>query len=194
MQQVRHIESKMIEFLDAKLSGNGLAQHAIKNALPRLLMVEAAKVCVGIREATGHNDGPMVELIQRTIGEAEGESWCMALVQTMIAYVEIKLGITSPIYAGEGCTQVWEETSHTQRVKYNPLPGAIAIWKYPGTWKGHTGIVLAADESIFQAVEGNTTNGVIGSKIIREGGGVYYTERSRAGDGAMRLIGFLKPF
>jgi hypothetical protein len=44
------------------------------------------------------------------------------------------------------------------------------------------------------AVEGNTESGIVGSKVERDGGGVYLAHRSMAGAGAMRLVGLLKPF
>lgn len=191
---MRQIEKAMVDFLDARLKSNGLAQQAIKTKDARLLMTEAAKVCVGIREKTGNNDGPMVELIQETIGTHENESWCMAFVQSMIGYAEVKTGKKSPLYASEGCLDVWSQTPIEQRVKFNPLPGAIVVWQRQNKWNGHTGIVLACDEKIFQAVEGNTTAGKKDGKVVSEGGGVYYTERKRSGNGDMIVLGFLKPF
>lgn len=192
---IRKIEPEMIKFLDDRLKDNGLAALAVKTRDARLLMTEAVKVCVGIREKTGNNDGPMVELIQETIGSHSREAWCMALVQTMIAYAELKTGLISPIYASEHCMTTWRETPAYQRVKIMPLPGAIVIWKHGNTDNGHTGIVLGCDDKKFQAVEGNTTYGTnLKGEVIRDGGGVYYTVRSKGGNSDMRVVGFLKPF
>jgi hypothetical protein len=191
----RQIEPKMVAFLDEKLKSNGLAQHAIEAKDARLLATEAAKVCVGIREKTGNNDGPMVELIQETIGGHDHEAWCQSFVQTCIAYAELKTGIKSPLVAGEHCLSVWEDTPHAQRVKMNPLPGALCIWRHGNSSNGHTGIVLGADEETMHLVEGNTTAGQTPEgKVVREGGGVYYTVRSRKGSGDMHVVGFLRPF
>ncbi|MFM6929950.1 MAG: hypothetical protein ACKOX6_15880 [Bdellovibrio sp.] len=204
---MRSLRPEMIKFFDDKLKNNGLAQHAIDTKDARLLFTEAAKVCVGIREKTGNNDGPMVELIQKTVdGVASRESWCMAFVQTCLAYAELKTGLTSPIFCSEHCMTTFRKTSKNQRVKYNPLPGAIVIWQHydldektgtiTPTDQGHTGIVLGADELIFTAVEGNTTSGSNGANgpVVREGGGVYYTTRNRIKNGTMIVEGFLKPF
>ena len=197
---MKQIEKAMIQFLDEKLSNNGLAQQAIKDKNPRQLMIEAAKACVGIREKSNNNDGPMVELIQETIGGHSNEAWCMAFVQTCIAYAEVKTKTYSSLYVSEHCQTVWKETLKSYRVKKHPLPGAIAIWRHGDSSNGHTGIVLGADNKIFQAVEGNTTSGKAGDKIVREGGGVYFTERSLQGfpevknKTGMILMGFLKPF
>lgn len=192
---MRKIEQKMIDFLDQKLASNGLAQTAIEEKDARTLFVQAASACVGIREKTGRNDGPMVELIQETIGGHSGEAWCMSLMQTCLAYAEVKTGAKSPIAASEHCMTVWNETPEYQRVKFTPLAGAIVIWRHGKGPSGHTGCVLSSDEHEFRAVEGNTTSGSTASgKVVREGGGVYFTKRSRNGNGDMHVVGFLKPF
>lgn len=192
----RKIEPKMIAFLDKKLEHNGLAQLAIDMRDPRTLMLQAAQACVGIREKSGRNDGPMVELIQETIGGHNREAWCMALMQTCIAYAEVKTGIKSPILSSEHCVTTWEDTPKEQRVKISPLPGAIIIWQHGKSSNGHTGIVIGADDKNLQAVEGNTTSGSDdpNGKVEREGGGVYFTRRSRKGNGDMHILGYLKPF
>jgi hypothetical protein len=191
----RVIEPKMVAFIDDRLKNNGLAQHAILEKDARLLMTEAAKACVGIREKTGNNDGPMVELIQETIGGHSHEAWCLAFVQTCIAYAELKTGQKSPLVATEHCMTCFRDTPKDQRVKFNPLPGAVVIWKHGSSDNGHTGIVLGCDEDTFTAVEGNTTSGTNpNGQVVREGGGVYFTRRNRDGNGDMRVQGFLKPF
>lgn len=193
---MRIIQKRMFQFLDERLKINGLAQFAIRTRDLRLLFTEAAKVCVGIRERTGNNDGPMVELIQKTVdNNASGEAWCMAFIQTCLAYAEMKTAKVSPIVASEHCMTVWAQSPKEQRVIWNPLPGAIVIWRHGDSTSGHTGVVLGADEKMFHAVEGNTTSGNDPKgKIVREGGGVYYTTRSRDGDGDMNVVGYLKPF
>lgn len=192
---MRHIQPAMVTWLDAKLLGNGLAAHALETKDARLLATEAAKSCVGIREASGNNDGPMVELIQKTIGRAENESWCMSFVQTCLAYADLKCGTKTPVFESEHCMTTWNNTPHEQRVKVSPLPGAIVIWRHGSSDSGHTGFVLGCDADTMHCVEGNTTGGIdAGGEIIRDGGGCYYTVRSRYGTGDMRVVGFLKPY
>lgn len=193
---MREIKEEMVTFLDAKLEKNGFAQIAIQMKNPRALLVEAAKVCVGIREKTGKNDGPMVELIQETIGRAQGEAWCMSFVQTLIAYVEKKLGVTSPVEPSEHCLTVWNKTSKKHRVSYIPAPGAIAIWRYGKTTSGHTGVVVHWEKGdAIEMIEGNTNSGMnVTDTIVREGGGVYRTRRPKKSSKSMQLLGFIKPF
>lgn len=114
---MRQIEKKMVDWLDTKLIGNGLAQRAISDKDARLLFRLAAEACVGIKESGGNNKGPMVELIQETIDGADREPWCMSFVQTCLAYAEKKTGIKSPIAAGEHCLSVWTSTPKSARVK-----------------------------------------------------------------------------
>lgn len=191
----RKIEANMVRFLDAKLAKNGLAQHAIEDQDPRTLFVCAVEACVGIREVGKNNSGPLVELIQETVGGADFEPWCMSFMQTCIAYAELKTGIESPIAVTEHCMTCWRDTPITQRVKKTPKRGAIIIWKKGSTDSGHTGIYLESlTGQAFKAIEGNTESGMADGKVERDGGGVYLTHRYRTGAGNMKIIGFLKPF
>lgn len=192
---MRSIEPAMLKFLRSKVILNGMYEEAVKNKDARTLFRLAAEACVGIREEGGNNSGPMVELIQETVGGAGREAWCMSFVQTCLAFAEVETGVKSPIPASEHCMTVWNTTPKKQRVKISPLPGAIAIWQHGKGPAGHTGIVSGADEKNFNAIEGNTESGLNPKGTVeRDGGGVYFTKRSRKGAGSMKLIGFLKPF
>lgn len=191
----RTLHPDMIKYLDGKLAKNGLAQDAIKRKDARLLFVLAAQACVGITEATGRNDGKMVKLIQETVGNAAGEPWCMALVQTCLAYAEATCGVVSPIVVTEHCQTAWTQTPRAQRVKINPLAGAVAIWGDVGKSSGHTEIVLSADEKSFASVGGNTSGALTkGGEVNRDGNACVYATRSRASTKKRKLLGFLKPF
>lgn len=192
---MRNIEKKMLDFLDAKLAGNGLAQEAIAKKDPRTVFVLAAQACVGIRESGGNNKGPMVELIQETIGGADREPWCMSFVQTCLAYAEKKTGIKSPIFPSEHCVTTWNRTPKSSRVRRVPAAGAIAIWQYPPGASGHTEILYEYHGKKMNLFGGNTTSGLKKDGTIeREGGGVYFTERPTNSTKKMKLLGFLKPF
>jgi CHAP domain len=192
---MRQIEPKMTAFLDKKLALNGAAQEAIKNKDARSLMVYAAEACVGIREEGGNNRGPMVKLIQETIGGADGEAWCMSFVQTCIAYAEVKTGVKSPLPAGEHCMTVFNEAPKSSRVKTFPARGAVIIWKHGKGPAGHTGFFLEADGNQMKTIEGNTESGLDSrGNVERDGGGVYHGKRSMVKNGTMVVQGFLKPF
>lgn len=185
----------MVRYLDAKLYGNGLFDHALKEKDARTIFRLAMQSCVGIRELGGNNRGPMVELIQKTVGDANLEAWCMSAVQTCLAYAELKSGKRSPIEASEHCLTVWSKTPKEQRVKTFPLAGAIVIWRHGDTSSGHTGCLESTDGEVMFTYEGNTESGLSSSgKVEREGGGFYYCKRNFKGNGDMRVVGFLKPF
>ena len=75
----RNLEKKMEQWLDAKLANNGLAQDAIKKKDARLVFRLAAEACVGIKEQGGNNQGPMVSLIQDTVGGPDHVAWCKVI-------------------------------------------------------------------------------------------------------------------
>lgn len=192
----REIEPRIVAWLEAKLRYNGLYQHACATKDARVIFRLAMEACVGIREQGGNNRGPLVELIQETLGGADGEAWCMALVQTCLAFAETRTGQKSPIFPSEHCLTVWRQTPPTQRVKTLPALGAIAIWRHGTSDAGHTGVTVdAVVHETFKTVEGNTESGhSTDGKVERDGGGVYFNTRSMRGAGKMKLVGFLKPF
>lgn len=188
----RELHYKMITYLDKKLEGNGLAQDAITKGDARTLFVLAAEACVGVFESGGNNKGPVVSLIQDTVGGPDAVAWCMSFVQTCLAYAELKTGNKSPIFVSEHCVSVWDKTPKAQRVKLSPLPGAIVIWQKGKSMSGHTGIVRGCDERHVLTVEGNT--GPDAGQVERDGDGIYLKKRSRNGQGSMKVLGYLKPF
>lgn len=185
----------MEAFIDEKLKGFGAAKDAIEKRDARLVLQYAALACVGIKEHGGANMGKYVRLITDTVDEPGAIPWCMALVQTCIAYAEKKTHKVSPLVASEHCMTVWRDTSKDQRVRFFPLPGAIIIWRHGSSENGHTGIFLEGDNKSFFAVEGNTSSGLDShDEVVREGDGCYRTKRPMGKVGNMNLVGFLKPF
>jgi hypothetical protein len=199
---MRKIEKELVALIDKRLAQNGLAQDILQKGdkkRARALLVLVAQCLVGIRERGGNNKGYEVELIQKTIGGAVREPWCMSFVQSCVAYVEVKLGVKSPLPVSEGCAQVWAAAPASLKVKAVPGPGAVIIWgKYNSKGNylgGHTGIVESFSGATMYAFEGNTEGGIgKTSEVVRDGGGVYHTKRGAKGNGAMKVRGFLIPF
>lgn len=198
MVAARKIEPLMIQYIDGKLFGNGSADDAILRKDARAVFAFAMESLVGIREHGGNNRGPLVELIQETVGGHSGEAWCMSTIQTCLSYAEVKTGVISRLKATESCLDLWRSSTVKMKVASRPLRGAIAIYQYGSTSKGHTGMFaeeMPGNKNLMQCVEGNTTHGMAASgDIIRDGGGVYVTVRSMIPQGSPRLLGFLKPF
>jgi hypothetical protein len=195
----RHIDSRLIQFLDDALISNGLARHATETQDARTLFVLAAEALVGIKEETGRNDGQIIQWIQSTIGTANGEPYCMAGIQSCGAYAEMKTNVPFKLFPSESVRLVWDKTPEFQRVKRLPLPGAVACWgnlvngKFNG--KGHAEIVRACDGEIFQGIGFNTIGTTKpGETVNREGNGIYFTIRSMESTAERKLLGFLKPF
>ncbi len=189
---MRKITDKMFKFVDDKLKTNGAAQLAITNKEARNLLIYAAEACVGIKEEGGNNRGLyIVELQKTTDGSAEQEPYCMAAVQTWIAYVEKKLGITSHLFASEHCMTTWRKVSASKKVKSIPAPGAIIIWKNGNTDAGHTGLVLdyQGENKKMETLEANT-----GSGNMRDGDGIYIKQRSKVKEGKLVVQGYIIPF
>jgi hypothetical protein len=187
---MRTIQPDLLSFIDERLKDNEAARLAITEKDARSLFIHAAKSCIGQTEKGGNNQGEFVELLQKTVdNRASGEAWCMAFVQSMIAYAEQKTGISSPVFSSEHCMTVWRKTPADSRVKIRPLPGAIIIWQKETSDSGHTGIVLEILENDrMSSIEGNT------GKNFRDGDGIYQKTRSMVKDGLMKVVGFLKPF
>ena len=188
----RKITEKMLKFIDDKLKNHGAAQLAIKNKDARSLFIHAAEACVGIKESGGNNKGLYVVELQKTVdNKAQSEPWCMAAVQTWLAYVEHKTGVKSPIFNSEHCMTTWRKTPTAKRVKKIPAAGAIIIWKNGNTDSGHTGIVkdFQGDKKNFESIEGNT-----GSGNMRDGDGIYIRQRSKVKNGSLVIQGYLIPF
>lgn len=194
-EQKRNLRPEMLAFLDAALASNELAQQFIAEKNFRLLSVEASKACVGkVIEATGKNDGYLVNLMQDTVGSIANEYWCMSARQTILAYAEIKTGLSSPLPATEHCLTLWRWVKKFRPdliVKRVPLPGAWAIWDR-GNDTGHVEEIIAADEEMFFATGGNTSGSTVfpkgALKVDRNGNGYFYTKRLRR-----EIIGFIKP-
>jgi hypothetical protein len=122
---------------------------------------------VGVRELTGKNDGPEVEMYLKHVGKWKGLPWCSAFVAWCLSEAEIKHTVNA-----------WSPTSENRRnfvyrnkaFNKEPLPGDVFTIFYPRLKRvGHTGFYhKSQNESIVVTVEGNTNEA--GS---REGNGVY---------------------
>lgn len=156
---------------------------------PKALLVRAMKSCVGIQEEGGDNSGRLIEAIQSTIGVPQREAWCMALVQTCVAYVEKKLSLVCDLPASEHCLTVMMEARKNKKNVMDPCVGDLIIWRMGDTYYGHVGlIVVDGDESVV-TIEGNTSPG---SEVARNGDGVFEKVRSLFGTSRMKVQGFVR--
>lgn len=129
---------------------------------------------VGVREATGHNDGKDVEKYLKSVQLTKGNAWCAAFVKWTFDQAGIKTTITG-----------WSPTAHNKknivymdgRMKQEIRRGDVfTIW-FPRLKRiGHTGFVQKKfGFNSVMTVEGNTN-----SAGSREGDGVYVKTRPKS--------------
>ena len=127
---------------------------------------------VGVREATGKNDGKEVEMYLKSVKLGKGFPWCAAFVKWCFDQCGVKTTINAmALSAHRKDNLVYYKGSKIE----TPLPGDVFTLYYPNLGRiGHTGFFdKDVNGTIYRSVEGNT-NGA-GS---REGNGVYVKYRS----------------
>lgn len=143
------------------------SQDSVRRKLQRIYRSQ-----IGVREATGNNDGPEVEMYLRSTGLGKGNSWCAAFVHWCFQQAHIPNTVTA-----------WSPTAHNPnnivwfqlKFQKKPLPGDVLTLYSASLGRiHHTGFVDAEiNTSLYQSVEGNTNdNGSV------NGDGVYERKRS----------------
>lgn len=127
---------------------------------------------VGVREATGKNDGKEVEKYLRAVGLGKGHAWCAAFVRWCFDQAGVQTRITA-----------WSPSAHNGKnlvyfkgkTHQEPKPGDVGCLYYPRLKRiGHTYFYhRRVNDKVYESVEGNTNEA--GS---REGDGVYRKYRS----------------
>ncbi len=131
---------------------------------------------VGVREATGRNDGTRVEEYLASCGLKKGQPWCAAFVCWAFKQVGVRTVVSgySPTWFPDG-KRICLRNKYT---KSQPLPGDVGGLYYPEMGRiAHTFFIHEWSEygDAVITIEGNT-NGA-GS---REGGGVYRKRRLKS--------------
>ena len=141
-------------------------------ASERRAILEFARGTVGIREATGKNDGQEVEEILRSVGlERTGAPWCAAYV---VWVGDSALGRDHNPYPRSAWSPDFVRDPQWNRGRGRvPLP-ASTFGIYFSSLKriGHTGLIEKINGDFALTIEGNTNGG--GS---RDGDGVYRRRR-----------------
>jgi hypothetical protein len=114
---------------------------------------------VGIREATGHNDGVAVERYLKVVHLKKGYPWCAAF----ISWVYAKQGFKKP-------NSAWSpDLFPVARRTVLPLPGDVMGVYFPALKRiAHVGLVEKIQADWVYTIEGNTN--ISGGA---EGDGVY---------------------
>lgn len=133
-----------------------LASKAVSIALEEL----------GVKEATGHNDGPLIKLWLAFCGLAEGNPWCTSFASWCVYKAAAELGV-KPIMpkSGSSTTLYAFARSHGMLLQA-PEPFCIGLLKgnggTPGKTHHHTFLVVAVDLAggVVHGVDGNWHNAV----------------------------------
>ncbi len=121
---------------------------------------------IGVREATGKNDGKSVEVYLRSVNLSKGNPWCAAFCY----FVLNKNGVFAP---RSGYSPAWFPSSNVIYTKKNktadPDAGDVfGIW-FPAKGRiAHVGFVDQWKAGVVVTVEGNTNDA-----LSRDGDGCY---------------------
>lgn len=121
-------------------------------------IIKMAGSQLGVKEATGRNDGPVVESYLRSVGLGKGYAWCMAFVYWCAKEVSKALGITNPLLNTGGVKVEWESSRGT-RTSVPSIGAQFFIIHADGS--GHTGLCGSGelnDKREFHTIEGNSNN------------------------------------
>lgn len=137
------------------------------SAQKRLCVVNTYTAEVGVREATGKNDGERVELYLASTNLGSGYAWCAAFVN----WTHAQCGIPGPRSAA------WSPSWFpVKKLTAIPQPGDVFGIYFPSKGRiAHVGFVDRWTDTRVYTVEGNTN--AAGS---REGDGVYRKVRLRS--------------
>lgn len=133
-----------------------------------------AREQVGVREATGHNDGWQIEAYLRSVGLGKGNPYCMAGQYWCMAQVAV-----SPCIAKTGHVRTFWNWAlrNGHKVHYKPHVGDFLTWGYSRNTSGHIErIERIGRKGWVRTVGFNTTSGISGNE--RDGGGVYFRQRN----------------
>lgn len=137
-------------------------------------VIPVARLFVGwVREATGQNDGPWVEAIQRTTGNKKGDPWCASFVSFVL---DIAYKDAPPLPGTASCDVLLEYARQHQLLTETPEPGDLFLVMRTPTDAVHTGLVAGVTPDTISTIEGNTNR-----EGAREGNGVWARSRPRKG-------------
>lgn len=122
-------------------------------------LIPIAEAELWVREATGHNDGPRVEVYQASVGLKKGQPYCAAFV----SWVFKQAGYSAP-------RSGWSPSLFPNlRLVKAAAPGNVFGIYFPALKRiAHCGLVTGTQGDWIKTIEGNT-DGSAG----REGDGVY---------------------
>ena len=122
-------------------------------------IVDIAIAEIGVREATGHNDGRRVEEYLAYTGFGKGHAWCAAFVSWCYG----KAGLATPRNAWSPALFPMARRYTAQQIGQGAVRQAdlFAIYNQKLRRIDHVGIVSKEEDNWIVTVEGNTDNRVL---------------------------------
>lgn len=153
------------------INGNSYGQSAVSACVQKTYTAE-----IGIREATGHNDGTRVEQYLKAAKSQKGNAWCAAFVYwtfEQCQYISISAPAWSPSWFPS--QRVIYSRTNTTVNSNQPQPGDVFGLYFESKKRiAHVGFIDIWGTDWVITVEGNTNEA--GS---REGDGVYKKRRPK---------------
>lgn len=139
---------------------------------PRERVMFVAESLIGTTEATGRNDGPIIEAILRSANASKGDPYCAAFN----TYCYLKAGVKgAPVSAW---SPDWVRNPTWTRANGGESPRPADSWGiyFPSKKRvAHTGLVETwGDKKAFRTIEANTSpDARAGSASDRDGDGIW---------------------
>ena len=149
-----------------------------KYVLPydKLLLIESRKVLIaqiGVKEATGNNDGIQVERYLASVGLKKGNPYCNA----GLYWCFLQVGKPPIPKSGLAISSFNLAKSQNNKVAFKPEQDDLLIWNKPKTIFGHIERIVEVGKCGWAYTVGfNTASGNKGNQ--RDGGGVYRRKRN----------------
>lgn len=147
-----------------------------------------------VREKTGKNDGPEVEMFLASVGLGKGFAWCVAAQYWAEQQAAEQLAIENPMFRTGGVLHLWNNTPKKYRHS-EPKRGRLMIMDY-GKGTGHVARVKR-DELIrsggimkVNTVEGNTSADPTSAVEDRDGQGFFERLRDPRAKNIKGYIGY----
>jgi len=163
--------------LGAILPDRGACQGATEEGgHPRKRILSTALSLIGTREATGRNDGPLIEGILASTGNSKGDPYCAAFCYW--CYLQAGLGGIVPRSAWSPAW-VARPTWSRDLGGATPLPGdPFGIYFASKGRVAHVGLVRQWGRQSVVTIEANTSpEAASGSAADRDGGGIWSKRR-----------------
>lgn len=139
---------------------------------------------VGIKEATGNNDGDTIALVLKSVNIYTESPYCQAFIyycfdearKLILRLCGRVVNIPIPKSAVAQSSFNYARKSG-KRTKYEPKVNDLIVWKHSSNWTGHVERVTEVKENgTVITVGANTHNGKSGNQ--REGNGIFIRKRN----------------